>query len=144
METSCSSEKSADFQRKTRYSPVLLFRIWPRNRFSMVFLSTQANAAIILRVGHDLFVNCLSNLPFVCLPTESESESYVTADGQSASLSWYKAPIRGLRPDFYFRTEYGICLTVTFLIPWGALSDERTGLSFVRAAGLASAVFLGS
>jgi hypothetical protein len=31
---------------------------------------------------------------------ESESESYVTTDGQSASLSWYKAPIRGLRPDF--------------------------------------------
>jgi hypothetical protein len=67
--------------------------------------------------------------------TESESESYVTTDGQSASLSWYKAPIRGLRPDFLFRTEYGIRLTVTFLIPWGALSDERTGLSFVCAAG---------
>jgi hypothetical protein len=66
---------------------------------------------------------------------ESESVSYVTTDGQSASLSWYKAPIRGLRPDFYFRTEYGIRLTVTFLIPWGALSDERTGLSFVCAAG---------
>jgi hypothetical protein len=67
--------------------------------------------------------------------TESESESYVTTDGQSASLSWYKAPIWGLRPDFYFRMEYGIRLTVTFLIPWGALSDERTGLSFVCAAG---------
>jgi hypothetical protein len=51
------------------------------------------------------------------------------------SLSWYKAPIRGLRPDSYFRTECGIRLTVTFLIPWGALSDERTGLSFVCAAG---------
>jgi hypothetical protein len=37
---------------------------------------------------------------------------------------------------FYFRTEYGIRLTVMFLIPWGALSDERTGLSFVCAAGL--------
>jgi hypothetical protein len=66
---------------------------------------------------------------------ESESESYVTTDGQSASLSWYKAPIRGLRPDFFFRSEYGISLTVTFFIPWGALSDERTGLSFVCAAG---------
>jgi hypothetical protein len=68
--------------------------------------------------------------------SESESESYVTTDGQSASLSWYKAPIRGLRPDFYFRPEYGIRQTVTFLIPWGALSDERTGLSFICAAGL--------
>jgi hypothetical protein len=63
-----------------------------------------------------------------------ESESYVTTGGQSASLSWYKAPIRGLRPDFFFLSEYGIRLTVTFLIPWGALSDERTGLSFVCAA----------
>jgi hypothetical protein len=62
--------------------------------------------------------------------SESESESYVTTDGQSASLSWYKAPIRGLRPDFYFRTECGIRLTVTFLNPWGALSNERTGLFY--------------
>jgi hypothetical protein len=56
-------------------------------------------------------------------------------DGQSASLSWYKALIRSLRPEFYFRTESGIHLTVTFLIPWGALSDKRMGLSFVCAAG---------
>jgi hypothetical protein len=45
----------------------------------------------------------------VALPeSESESESYVTTDGQSASLSWYKAPIRGLRPDFFSvrNTEY--------------------------------------
>jgi hypothetical protein len=27
------------------------------------------------------------------------------------------------------------CVTVTILFLWGALSDERTGLSFVRAAG---------
>jgi hypothetical protein len=33
---------------------------------------------------------------------ESESESYVTTDGQSASVSWNKAPIWGLRPDFYY------------------------------------------
>jgi hypothetical protein len=30
---------------------------------------------------------------------------------------------------------FGIRLTVTFLIPWVALSDERTGLSYVCAAG---------
>jgi hypothetical protein len=65
----------------------------------------------------------------------SLSLSHATTDGQSASLSWYKAPIRGLRPDFFFCSEYGIRLTVTFLIPWVTLSDERTGLSFVCAAG---------
>jgi hypothetical protein len=53
----------------------------------------------------------VSNLP--------ESESYITTDGQSASLSWYKAPIRGLRPDFYFRTEYGI-RALTLKVPRSA------------------------
>jgi hypothetical protein len=52
--------------------------------------------------------------------TAAESESYVTTDGQSASLSWNKAPIWGLRPDIYY------CQTVAGLLVWGALSDERT------------------
>jgi hypothetical protein len=58
-----------------------------------------------------------------------ECESYVTTDSQSASLSWNKAPIWGLRPDFYYRQ------TVAGLLIWGALSHERTGLSFTIAAG---------
>jgi hypothetical protein len=38
------------------------------------------------------------------LPSQgtSQSQSYVTTDGQSASLSWNKAPIWGLRPDLYY------------------------------------------
>jgi hypothetical protein len=56
-----------------------------------------------------------------------ESESYVTTDGQPASLSWNKAPIWGLRPDLDY------CLTVVGLLIWGALSDERTGLPFAIA-----------
>jgi hypothetical protein len=59
----------------------------------------------------------------------SESESYVTTDGEQASVSWNKAPIWGLQPDFDY------CLTVAGLLIWGALSDERTGLSFTIAAG---------
>jgi hypothetical protein len=58
----------------------------------------------------------------------SESESYVTTDGQSASLSWNKAPIWGLRPEFYGQAVAG-------LLMWGALSDDRTSLSFTVAAG---------
>jgi hypothetical protein len=50
----------------------------------------------------------------------SESESYATTDGQSASLSWNKAPIWGLRTDMYYP------LTITVLLLWGTLSDERT------------------
>jgi hypothetical protein len=55
--------------------------------------------------------------------------SYVPTDGQSASLSWNKSPSWGLRPHFYY------CQTLTNLLMWGALSDERTGLSFTIAAG---------
>jgi hypothetical protein len=59
---------------------------------------------------------------------EPESEPYITTDGQSASLSWNKAPIWGLRPDFYY------CRTIAGLLMWGALSNECTGL-FTIAAG---------
>jgi hypothetical protein len=68
-------------------------------------------------------------LLFCPLVSESESESYVTTDGQPASLSWNKAPFWGLRPDLDY------CLTVAGLLMWGALSDERMGLEFAIAAG---------
>jgi hypothetical protein len=60
---------------------------------------------------------------------ESEFESYVTTDGQSASLSRNEAPIWGLQPDFCY------CQNVSGLLMWGALSEERTGLTFKIAAG---------
>jgi hypothetical protein len=59
----------------------------------------------------------------------TESESYVTTDGEPASLSWNKAPIWRLRPDLYY------CLTVAGLLIWGDLFDERPGLSFTFPAG---------
>jgi hypothetical protein len=59
----------------------------------------------------------------------TESDSYITTDGQSASLYWNKAPIWGLRPDFYY------CQTVAGLLIWDAFYGERTGLSFAIAAG---------
>jgi hypothetical protein len=67
---------------------------------------------------------------------QSQSQSYVTTDGQSASLSWNKVPIWGLRPDFYY------CLTVTGFLMSGALSDERTGLSFARVIVRSSKSFV--
>jgi hypothetical protein len=69
---------------------------------------------------------------------ESESESYVTTDGQPASLSWNKAPFWDLRPDIYY------CLTVAGLLIWSALSDESTSLSFTLLLAFASAVIFGS
>jgi hypothetical protein len=58
----------------------------------------------------------------------SQSQCYVTTNGQSASLSWCQAPIWGLIPDFY------ICQTAGLLM-WGALSDERMDLLFTIPAG---------
>jgi hypothetical protein len=63
------------------------------------------------------------------LEQSSQSQSYITTDSQPASLSWNKAPIWGLRPDLDY------CLTVVGLLVWGALSDERMGLSFAIATG---------
>jgi hypothetical protein len=66
---------------------------------------------------------------FLKTTSKSESESYITTDGQAASLSWNKAPTWGLRTYFYYFQ------TVACLLMWGALSDERTGMSFTIAAG---------
>jgi hypothetical protein len=68
----------------------------------------------------------------------SESKSDVSTDDQSASLSWNKAPIWGLRLDFYY------CQTVAGLL-FGALSLTRgqdCRLQFLLV--LASTVILGS
>jgi hypothetical protein len=61
--------------------------------------------------------------------SQSQSQSYVTTDGQSASLSGCQAPIWGLRPDNNY------CQTVAGLLMQGALSKERTGLLFTIPAG---------
>jgi hypothetical protein len=61
--------------------------------------------------------------------SRSESESYVTTYGWSASVSWCQAPIWGLQPDFWY------CQTVAGMLMWGALFDERTGKPFTIAAG---------
>jgi hypothetical protein len=70
-----------------------------------------------------------SRIQFVTDSSESESESYVTTDGQSAGLCWNKAPIWGQRPDFY------CCQTVAGFLMWNALFDEKTGLLFTITAG---------
>jgi hypothetical protein len=62
---------------------------------------------------------CLTNLyeESLLISHYFESESYVTTDGQSASLFWNKAPIWGLWPDSYY------CQTVAGLSMCGALSS---------------------
>jgi hypothetical protein len=70
--------------------------------------------------------------------SRSASESYVTTDAQSASLSWNKAPIWGLRPDFYYS------LTNAGLL-FGAPSLTRGWVCRLQwLLDLASAVIFGS
>jgi hypothetical protein len=65
-------------------------------------------------------------VPIRSNPT-SQSQSHIAIDAQSVSQSvLVSIPIWDPWPDIYY------CLTVTVLLLWGALSDERTGLSFVR------------
>jgi hypothetical protein len=68
--------------------------------------------------NNGFWIRRLDFLPPSESESESESESYVTTNGQSASLSFNKAPI-----------------WVSGLLMWGALSEERTVLSFIIAAG---------
>jgi hypothetical protein len=89
--------------------------------------------------------SCKVGVKIVLRPTvsrqfclEPESESYVTTDSQSASLSWNKAPIWGLRPDINY------CLTITVLF-CGALSLTRGRVCLLyMLLALASAVLLRS
>jgi hypothetical protein len=68
-------------------------------------------------------------IDFIILTKYGQSQSYVTTDGQSASLSMFQAPVWGPRPDFYYYQ------TVSGLLMWGTFTDERTGLSSTTAAG---------
>jgi hypothetical protein len=89
-------------------------------------LDLLLGSSLICVSGRSFDLSSVSLFSSLC---SFEPESYVTTDGQSASLSWNKAPVWGLRPDFYYRRA------VAGLLMWGALSDERTGLSFTIAAG---------
>jgi hypothetical protein len=87
---------------------------------------------IIILLGHHFLSHLYNHAVKIIINNELKSsrlESYVTTDGHSASMSSNKAPIWGLRQDFYY------CQTVAGLLAWGALSDKRMGLSFTIAAG---------
>jgi hypothetical protein len=64
------------------------------------------------------------------LPIDSKWKSHCDwrSVSQSVSKSFVSSPNWGSWPDIYY------CLTVTVLFLWGALSDERAGLSFTIAA----------
>jgi hypothetical protein len=66
------------------------------------------------------------------IQSQSQSQSYLTTDGQSASLSWYPAAIWGPRPGFYY------CQRIENLLTRGRVCHLQLLLVLV------SAVILGS
>jgi hypothetical protein len=68
---------------------------------------------------------CLANLSVLNVESSLTLRSTVSRP----VFSWNKAVIWSLRRDFY------CCQTVAGMLIWGALSDERMGLSFITAAG---------
>jgi hypothetical protein len=82
---------------------------------------------------------CLQQTPRRCKHRiRSESESYITTDGQSASLSCNKAPIWGLRPDLDY------CQTVAGLLMWAFSMTRGRVCRLQLLLAFASAVILGS
>jgi hypothetical protein len=60
-----------------------------------------------------------------------QSQGHIATDGQSVNQS-----VLVSSPNIYY------CLTVTVLLLWDALSDEKTGLSFVRVIVCSSKSFV--
>jgi hypothetical protein len=89
----------------------LVHVLLPRLLFSRNFpeLKLSLHPLLVIWNSPHLGLNCHES---------SQSQSHVTTGGLSASLSWNKAPIWGLRPDLYY------CQTLAGLLKWGALSDE--------------------
>jgi hypothetical protein len=87
----------------------------------------------ILRSRAHVLAGCRSSHSKLLLPSQDfpvvKVKVMLRPMVQSASLPWNKAPIWSLRPDLYY------CQTVADLLMWAALSDERTDLPFICAAG---------
>jgi hypothetical protein len=70
----------------------------------------------------------------VCLSNQSwsQSQSYVTTDGQSASLSWNKAPIWGLRQDLHYCMAVAGCWCGALALTRGRICRLAESQSTVR------------
>jgi hypothetical protein len=100
--------------------------------------SSQLQSIITAHILNSFWTTSAWRISLTDLWVWSESESYVTTDGQSGSLSWNKAPIWGLRPDFY------CCQTVAALLMWALPLTRGRVCRLQLLLILASAVILGS
>jgi hypothetical protein len=104
---------------------------------SFIYDSTSSRYNLSFTMSSDLLMSCLEAVLFLfrmlaanwLTDSQSQSQSHIATDGQSVSQSWYRAPSRARYQIFI------IFLQLRFCFLWGALSDKRTGLSFVYASG---------
>jgi hypothetical protein len=66
--------------------------------------------------------------------SSGQSQSYITTDSLSASPSWYQEPTWDQQSIFSY-SFFDYFLTVSVLLMWGALSDEKSDLYFSVFAG---------
>jgi hypothetical protein len=71
---------------------------------------------------------------------QSQSQSYFIADGQSVSSSWCRAQSGTFDQRYYFFLFFFFKLQSC--LNWGALSDERSGLSFVSLQSVYSSIYI--
>jgi hypothetical protein len=108
----------------TMHKDWLLNVCWPSPAKWFLVPSSKGLMAIIL-----LYDGSVSFQTILHKYRLRQRQTYVTTDGQSASLSWCQAP-----PE----AQDQIVITVRQLrglLMWGTLSDERTSLLFTTAAG---------
>jgi hypothetical protein len=82
----------------------------------------------LLPTGHSTGTVLTSKWTVSPSPSPSPSPSHIVTDGQSVCLSWCRAPAGAHDQIFSFFFSY---MKVAVLFIWGALSEERSGLSFV-------------
>jgi hypothetical protein len=106
--------------------PTALCGTWHSTSFGLrdkslfwVGLSLYANLLAIME-GRRFYVRVF----FPSRQSQSQSQSRITTDDQSVSMSWCQAQ-SGTFDQRFFSSN------VTVLSLWGALSDERSGQSFV-------------
>jgi hypothetical protein len=95
----------------------------------LVFESHGNHGLVLLSDGFRSLQTPSSTVHILKLGIQPQSESYITTEGQSTNLSCNKAPVWGLRTDFYY------CEAVAGLLMWGVLSDERKSLTLTIAPG---------
>jgi hypothetical protein len=82
-----------------------------------------------------LHVFTLRNLTANCMPPHSLRNWTVIEVEVTLRVTVSQSVSLGVEPHLGLMIDIYCCLTVTVLFLWGALSDKRTGLSFVYAAG---------